>query len=202
MVDGYFLYKITNLINGKIYIGQTNDFDRRWYEHCNRAQNIPRQTVEYAIKKYGVNSFQYELLENVSSREEANLKEILYIKEHSSIYPNGYNIEKGGKYQPQSQLTLQKISAALKGRPSINKGKPCSEEQKKKTSATMTGRKYDQERIEKSAKARQGIPAWNKGKSKLSEEQKLSIKTDNRLYKDIAREYGISIATISQIKKN
>lgn len=196
----HVVYKITNLINEKVYIGQTNDFDRRWSEHKSNAQNKPRQLVEQAMKKYGVDNFKCELIDTLPSQEEVNLKEAEYIKSNNCISPNGYNIEEGGKYAPLSQEALLKISRALKGRPSINKGKRCSEEQKLKTSKTMTGRKYSKDRAQKISEGRKGIPSWNKGKSKLTEEQVINIKNDNRLYKIIAEEYHISVSTVSVIK--
>jgi group I intron endonuclease len=172
----HVIYKITNLINGKIYIGQTNNFDRRWAEHKLNAKSKPKQLIEQAINKYGVDNFLCELVDECYSQEEANVKEPQNIVKYNSIYPNGYNIEAGGKYAPLSEEALLKISKALKGRPSRNKGVPCSEEQKAKTSATMTGRKYSEERCRNISAALKGKPAWNKGipqteetKRKLSE---------------------------------
>jgi group I intron endonuclease len=56
------IYKITNLINGKIYIGQSNNIKRRFGEH-QRLGYKSRILVDKAIAKYGVNNFSYEVLE-------------------------------------------------------------------------------------------------------------------------------------------
>lgn len=54
-----YIYKITNLINDKIYIGQTNSFLRRWNEHKYRAHKLPIQVIDQAIAKYGKENFTY-----------------------------------------------------------------------------------------------------------------------------------------------
>lgn len=63
------IYKISNKINGKFYIGQRNDIERRWKEHCSptryKTSNIP---LEWAIYKYGKDNFSLEVL------QECNLK--------------------------------------------------------------------------------------------------------------------------------
>lgn len=58
------IYKITNKINGKIYVGQSNNIKRRFWEHQNRgaASRIP---VDAAIEKYGSENFSMILLKNV-----------------------------------------------------------------------------------------------------------------------------------------
>ena len=199
---GYCIYKITNSINSKVYIGQTNNFNKRWKSHQSRAKNKPRQAIETAMKKYGIDNFQCVLIDTCETQEEVNSLEKEYVAEYNSIAPNGYNIEAGGTYAPQSKASLEKISEALKGRPSRNKGVPCSEEQKIKTSKTMTGKKYSPERIKKSSDALKGKTPWNKGKSKLSEEQIINIRNDNRIYKLIAEEYHISKWMVCIIKKD
>lgn len=198
----HFIYKIVNFANDKIYIGQTNNLVRRWYEHKNGASNKPRQIIEEAMKKYGIEIFSYEILETCETQEEANEREQFYIRNYNSLSPNGYNIEKGGKQAPLSETSLQKISLALKGRVSHNKGKACSEEQKIKTSITMTGRKYSKERRENISKSLLGNIPWNKGKTKLSFTEIDAIKNDSRKYKEIALQYDISLSTISKIKNS
>lgn len=53
------IYKFTNLINGKIYIGQSVDIDRRLKEHKRRDE----QRIDKAIKKYGFENFNFEIIE-------------------------------------------------------------------------------------------------------------------------------------------
>ena len=53
------IYKFTNKINRKVYIGQTSNITRRFYEHLRRTD----QQIDQAIQKYGVNNFLFEILE-------------------------------------------------------------------------------------------------------------------------------------------
>lgn len=91
-----YLYRITNLINGKKYIGITNNYKKRWSNH--KCCSDPEMVIARAIKKYGVENFQFEVLEEGLTLQEASDKEILTIKKENSLVPNGYNVAKGGYY--------------------------------------------------------------------------------------------------------
>lgn len=90
------IYKITNKINGKIYIGQSNDIYRRFYEHQTKG-GTSRIPVDVAIQKYGKDKFSYEVLEECSI-DELNQKETFWIKKLNAI-ENGYNCSEGGNQQ-------------------------------------------------------------------------------------------------------
>lgn len=113
MKNTYCVYKHTNLINNKTYIGLTKYGDnpnKRWrngnhYEANKHFQN--------AISKYGWDSFAHDILENHLSYEEACEKEQYYIQLYNSNNPDyGYNIESGGnrKQTTISDSTRQKLS--------------------------------------------------------------------------------------------
>lgn len=89
------IYKITNKINGKIYIGQSNNCERRFQEHCapSRAENS-RIPVDLAIKKYGKENFSFEVVEQCNL-ELLNSREEYWIKYFNSI-KDGYNCNAGG----------------------------------------------------------------------------------------------------------
>lgn len=91
------IYKITNLINGKNYIGQSTNISRRWKDHRNIANNdlTNNYPLYRAIRKYGLNNFQFSVLEECSP-EELNKKEIYWIDYYNS-YKNGYNQTRGGE---------------------------------------------------------------------------------------------------------
>lgn len=90
------IYKIENKINHKIYIGQTNDPDRRWREHCAiRSEYI--SLLERAINKYGKENFSFEVL---GWFEDYNEKEQEFITSYRCLAPNGYNIAIGGNEPP------------------------------------------------------------------------------------------------------
>lgn len=88
-----YLYKITNNINNKIYIGITNNYKRRWANH-----GIGDAVIARAIQKYGKQNFTFEILESNISIEEIDQLEIDTIKKYNSLVPNGYNVAKGGRY--------------------------------------------------------------------------------------------------------
>lgn len=88
------IYKITNKANNKIYIGQSIHIEKRWSEH--RSYYMDTNTPLYnAIQKYGLNNFNFEVIEECAVSELDN-KEIYYINYYNSQVPNGYNIQRGG----------------------------------------------------------------------------------------------------------
>ena len=83
------IYKIENLINHKIYIGQSIHIERRWREHCRPST---RSLISSAIKDYGKENFSFQILEECS-RDELNEKEDFYIQKFNCVVPNGYNVK-------------------------------------------------------------------------------------------------------------
>ena len=92
-----FIYKITNDINDKIYIGKTNaTIQKRWQEHCHdfckgRNKNRP---LYYAMNKYGIEHFKAEKIEECEY-DIAEEREVYWINYYNS-YINGYNATLGG----------------------------------------------------------------------------------------------------------
>lgn len=92
------IYKIENLINHKCYIGQSIDVHRRWTDHkrlykveTDAGYNYP---IYRAFRKYGIENFSFELLEECLASE-LNEKEKMYIRKYDSFF-NGYNQSFGG----------------------------------------------------------------------------------------------------------
>ena len=92
------IYKITNTVNGKCYIGQSIHIETRWEEHQRNAANPNRPHYKYpincAFSKYGIDKFDFEVLEECSEKE-LNEKEIKWIKFYDS-FEHGYNLSMGG----------------------------------------------------------------------------------------------------------
>ena len=60
-----YIYKITNQLNNKCYIGQTTDYKRRFQEHKNLGYGVEEnKLLYYAIKKYGIENFSFEVIED------------------------------------------------------------------------------------------------------------------------------------------
>lgn len=97
------IYKITNLINGKIYIGQSVDINKRWRQHKRNSRIKGREYDKYlykAFRKYGLENFSFEVIEECS-RELLNEKETYYIQYYKTNDETfGYN-ETSGYNQPQ-----------------------------------------------------------------------------------------------------
>lgn len=110
MNNNHIVYKHTNKINGKIYIGQTCNLRERW--RGNGKNYFGSIKFFNAIKKYGWDSFEHEILYSGLSKEEANTIERRLIAEYDTIN-NGYNICFGGHTDlpPES---LAKMSESLK----------------------------------------------------------------------------------------
>lgn len=153
-----FIYIITNLINNKQYVGfhATNNLDDGYMgsgKYCNRA-----------IKKYGLHNFKKEILE-YCTKDNWIEKEIFWIKEKNTFYPNGYNLTKGGEGAfgaLLSEETKRKISIAHIGKPTWNKG---------------LKNIYSKETIEKIKKSKQNFVFTDEHKRKISIANKGKIKS-------------------------
>ena len=91
------IYKITNLITNKIYIGQSVDIERRWKQHIESSKN-PTNSSYYNqlytdFRHYGVNNFSFEILETIDKKDKKLLNELelKYMKKFDTL-KSGYNI--------------------------------------------------------------------------------------------------------------
>ena len=94
------IYRITNLKNNKQYIGQTiQTLETRKQKHISSSRNdkqLNYSAIARAIRKYGEDSFRFEILEEGIDEKDLDLKEIYYIQKYNTLTPNGYNITTGG----------------------------------------------------------------------------------------------------------
>ena len=154
------IYKATNKIDGKCYIGQTiHSLKRRKTDHLWSKDNC---YFHNAIQKYGWNNFEWKVIEECSSEEELNEMEFHYIKQYNSFRPNGYNLTMGGRgirgYK-HSEKTKRKIKKA-RSKQIMN---PCPYEQRIALSKnqmgennTFYGKKHSEESKEKMSKSKKG----------------------------------------------
>ena len=118
------IYKITNICNNKIYVGQAvshilnhNKYrpyghEGRFRCHISEAFSTKKHQSHYlnnAIRKYGVASFIVELIE-CCEIENADNREIYYINHYNSLYPNGYNLKNGGMTFTHSNESKKRVS--------------------------------------------------------------------------------------------
>lgn len=167
----YFIYKTTNLVTNKIYVGKrsTNNLDDGYL-----GSGI---IIRNSIKKYGKENFKREILE-FCKKDKINEREIFWIKELDARNPEiGYNISKGGDGFSSgvdhisfnkiiSIETRQKMSSAATGRKmskktrdkisKINKGKIISDKQKQLISDSLKGRVMSKEWRKKMSDAKLG----------------------------------------------
>ena len=92
----HVIYKI-NFSNGKVYIGQTNDFTARRNQHLSDAKMNVDYKIYRAMRKYNITKDDFEIIEsNIDSQDLANEREIYWIAFYDS-YHNGYNSTPGGQ---------------------------------------------------------------------------------------------------------
>lgn len=156
-----YIYKITNLINGKIYIGQTiSSIQKRYSKHCNCNQQI----IGKAIQKYGKENFKLERIDSATSREELDEKERYWISFYNSQIPNGYNLESGGTTNKEiNEDTRKKLRESHLGEKAYWYNKHLTDEVKLKLSEShkgkckyWLGKKRDAETIKKMSENRKG----------------------------------------------
>lgn len=122
------IYKITNTINYKCYIGQTIKVpEERWRQHKRNMNYESCKSIALykAFRKHGIDNFTFEVIETGIAVEDLNEKEIWYIAEYCSR-TNGYNMVDGGKSVRGYKFTkdtLTTLSAKRKGSVPWNKGK-------------------------------------------------------------------------------
>lgn len=105
-----FIYKITNDINGKLYIGKTNrSIEIRFQEHIKVSKKEYKNRPLYdAMNKYGVNHFHIEQIDICETDEEASTKEIYWIAYYDT-YRHGYNATLGGDGKQLLDLNEEEI---------------------------------------------------------------------------------------------
>lgn len=97
------IYKYQNKLNGKVYIGQSIDIERRQYNHKSSAYNEKandyNSQFHQAIRKYGLENFNFEIIAELTpeeyTRQTLNQLEIFFIRYYDS-FKNGYNATEGG----------------------------------------------------------------------------------------------------------
>lgn len=194
------IYKITNKINGKIYIGQTTlTIKERIASHLKTAKiENRRSAIHLAINSYGIGSFHIEQIDSAISIEELNRKEIYWIETLNCLSPNGYNIRMGGSQGGRCSDELKnKISARIKiahleGR-KRSAGYYHSEETKKKISIAKKGKTlsdFSEEHRKNMSIAQKGLP---KPKSEIWRENHRAKMSGRKNSEETKRKRAVSL---------
>lgn len=153
------IYSIKNIINGKIYIGQSVDIKSRirnhkWALRHNRHEN---DHLQKSFNKYGESGFIFDMICECEEQELDNM-ERFYIKLYNCIDPNfGYNSETGGNLNKHwSEELHTKMSEKRRGENSGMWGKKHTEETKAIMREKALGRQMSDEAKEKSSKSHKG----------------------------------------------
>jgi group I intron endonuclease len=200
----HYLYRITNQLNNKIYIGQSISPDKRWKKHQAYAnQDNPPQYISRAMKKYGIENFIFEIISTCRTSEDADEIEKQLITQYDSRNKDkGYNIAVGGNAKPWLSESWRKAM-------------------RDKTSGDKHWSKKPENRyiVEETIEKLKGLPAWNKGLppeqqpyfgKHLSEEHKTKVGLANRksgslseeVIKDIRKSFETQTSKQIAIKFN
>lgn len=103
-----YIYKITNKVNNRLYIGQTKtSMKARWQRHLTRFHEGSKQGIYGAMHKYGIENFIMEKIIECPN-EDLNEMECYYINKYDT-YNNGYNLTLGGQGTKVLQFTEQQV---------------------------------------------------------------------------------------------
>ena len=193
------IYKFTNKLNNKVYIGKSVNVERRIKRHLREFKYENIQCYFYrAIRKYGIENFDYEIIceckkENLDEMEKYYIH--LY---NSNNLKYGYNMTEGGDGALGTHCTEEnrkKLSERMKENNPMKNG--MSDEQKKKISQSLKGRKMSKEFCKKTSKRMKEnnpmknsdiakkVSEKNKGKTASEEtKKKLSESLKNRVFSE------------------
>ena len=153
------VYKITNLVNYKVYIGQSINIVNRWKDHVHALNRNDSSCtlLQRAWNKYGEENFSFEILE-LCAEEQLDEIEIKYIEIYDALNPEkGYNIEPGGnKNKHLSDETKQRLRESHLGKHHTDEAKCKMSESRTGEGNGMYGRRHTEEAKQKMSVARKG----------------------------------------------
>ena len=170
------IYCIKNRINGKVYIGQSWSIEKRWYRHKVTTDKSFKNHLYSAIKKYGIENFEFTILKNIKENENTQ-KELDYYENYfMNLYNSrdrfyGYNTRGAGSHGRHSKESNEKNRLAHIGK-SVNGGIPKSAEARRNMSLNhadisgsknpMFGKKHSKHSLKKiSQKAKLRVGSKN-----------------------------------------
>lgn len=104
-----YVYCYTNNINGKQYIGITNNPHYRRKTHEHKYRTGYKHPLYDSMRKYGIDNFTFDVLAKAKDREVACKLEQFFISDKNTLYPNGYNLTTGGDGGKEACETTLKL---------------------------------------------------------------------------------------------
>jgi group I intron endonuclease len=146
------IYKITNTVNGKVYIGQTVQTNpkMRWYAHLADARRGKKSYLLDSIRKYGDKSFVWEIVDIATSVDELNAKEEQWLNHYRTQGIIVYNNREAGGNKTHSPESIEKMKAAQKLRHATTKVGGW----KRRDGGPMKGKAHNNETKQKMSQAR------------------------------------------------
>ena len=148
------IYKITNLVNGKVYIGASKNIEKRW---CSHRRSV-KSPIHSDLEALGEENFKFEVLLECPETMLAQWERDMICLYDADDPEKGYNSKNDRPYS-------LKNSEANKGKPAWNRGIPRSEEAKRKISEALKGRKKSEETKRKMSEANHLY--WQKKKENI-----------------------------------
>lgn len=148
----YSIYRITNLITNKVYIGYTSNPKTRWNKHCRSALTsaYPKRKLYRSVLKHGIEHFTFDVIyQSLNKDHTKHVMENYFITEYNSL-AHGYNMTNGGEGGDTSASPTYKLGIAnrdnsyLKNNTTFIRGVkqgPQSESHKKNRALAATGKK-------------------------------------------------------------
>lgn len=179
------IYKVTNLINNKCYIGKTSiTLEKRKWQHINDSKIKRYNSIFHnALRKYGIENFKWEVLCECDNNDMLNIRETMkIIVEHSHVSECGYNMTYGGDGLPvgykHTEESIQRMS-------DFQKGRKKSEEHKQKIGSSNKGKKRSEDAKQRNRIAHLGKITSETTKQKISNSHKNRIMSDEEKQKRI-----------------
>ena len=200
------IYKITNIINNKTYIGQSIDIRKRFIHHTSESRHQRQHmAISKAIQKYGKDYFCFEILTQCT-RDELNDKERYFVEKYNSVAPNGYNMRSGGdirgcyvseearKNMSKARTGMKLSQSAIENIRRASTGRKQPRESVERTRLANMGRKFSEEtKLKMSISARNRPKVSEETRLKLSCANKGKTRADNA--KKVIREDGVIFAS-------
>lgn len=135
------IYKITNTVTNKSYVGMSVNAHERFKKHINNAISGINRRLYDSMRHHGFDKFILEIIDNAQSREEASVKEKYWISLLDTMIPNGYNMTQGGDggYTLEN-WTEEDRKLLYKKQGESRRGLPTSDQKREKLSKAHSGK--------------------------------------------------------------